>query len=54
MADLQIAGDWACLSSVTAYARANIAKKRSVLEGKVIDIRNKTGGSQAEDSKSNK
>jgi integrase len=36
--DLQIAGDWASLESVKAYARANIAKKRSLLDRKVIEF----------------
>lgn len=34
--DLQIAGDWASLESVKSYARANIAKKRSLLDRKVV------------------
>jgi integrase len=36
--DVQIAGDWASFESVKCYARANIAKKRAVLERKVIKI----------------
>lgn len=36
--DVQIAGDWASFESVKCYARANIAKKRAVLERKVVSI----------------
>lgn len=44
MSDLQIAGDWASMSSVTAYARANIARKREILEGRIIPITGKIRG----------
>lgn len=37
--DLQIAGDWASFESVKHYARANIAKKRAVLERKVLPLK---------------
>lgn len=43
--DLQIAGDWASLSSVTCYARANIAKKRAVLNN-VVPMRHPGGTSE--------
>ena len=36
--DLQIAGDWASFESVKSYAKANIAKKRSLLDRKVVPI----------------
>jgi integrase len=36
--EVQIAGDWASLESVKSYARANIAKKRELLDRKVISI----------------
>ncbi|HZV46889.1 MAG TPA: hypothetical protein VFG06_06055 [Thermodesulfovibrionales bacterium] len=36
--DVQIAGDWASFESVKCYAKANMAKKRAVLERKVIRI----------------
>jgi len=39
MHDLQIAGDWSSLESVKSYAKANIAKKKSVLESKVIQLK---------------
>jgi len=37
--DVQIAGDWASFESVKCYARANIAKKRAVLERKVVPLK---------------
>ncbi len=49
--DLQIAGDWASLESVKSYARANIAKKRSLLERKVLPITRHLHGTQNEDNK---
>lgn len=36
--DLQIAGDWASHDSVKHYARANIAKKRELIDRQVIPI----------------
>ena len=36
--DLQVAGDWASFESVKSYARANIAKKRELLDRKVVPI----------------
>ena len=36
MSDLQIAGDWSSFESVKSYARANMIKKRSVMETKII------------------
>lgn len=36
--DLQVAGDWASFESVKSYARANIAKKRELLDRKVVQI----------------
>jgi hypothetical protein len=37
-AELQIAGDWARIESTEAYAKASVAKKREILEKKVIPI----------------
>jgi len=34
--DLQVAGDWARYESTEAYAKANIAKKREILQRKVL------------------
>ncbi len=39
--ELQEAGDWASIESTKAYARASIAKKRELLERKVISISDK-------------
>ena len=36
--DLQVAGDWASFESVKSYARANIAKKRALINRKVVSI----------------
>jgi hypothetical protein len=36
--ELQEAGDWASYSSTESYAKANIAKKRELLERKVIPL----------------
>ncbi len=36
--EVQIAGDWASLESVKSYARANIAKKRELLDRKFVSI----------------
>ena len=49
MSDLQIAGDWASFSSVASYARANIARKRQILEGKIIPITGKLRGSGSDE-----
>jgi len=38
MHDIQIAGDWASISSVEAYAKANIAKKRALIDRKIVSI----------------
>jgi hypothetical protein len=51
MSDLQIAGDWSSMSSVTSYARANIAKKRAVLDGKVVPITGHLRGTGTEENK---
>jgi integrase len=48
MSDLQIAGDWASISSVASYARANVARKREILEGKVIPFTGKIRGKGSE------
>lgn len=45
--DLQIAGDWASFESVNAYARANVAKKRELLERKVIPFTGNIRGTAA-------
>jgi len=50
MYDLQIAGDWSSLESVKSYAKAHIAKKKSVLESKVVPLR-KYGNSTGTNSK---
>ena len=49
--DLQIAGDWASLESVKAYAKANIAKKRSLLDRKVLDFTRHLHGTISEEIK---
>ena len=36
--DVQIAGDWASFESMMSYAHANIAKKRAVLERKMVPL----------------
>ena len=36
--EVQIAGDWASFESVKSYARANIAKKRALINRKVVSI----------------
>jgi len=36
--ELQIAGDWARIESTESYARANVAKKRELLDRKVLPI----------------
>lgn len=50
MHDLQIAGDWASLTSVESYAKANIAKKRALINRKVIQF---TGQLRGNDSDKN-
>jgi len=42
--DLQIAGDWASHDSVKHYARANIAKKRELIDRQVIPISGRVPG----------
>jgi integrase len=36
LSDLQIAGDWSSFESVKSYARANMVKKRAIMETKII------------------
>ena len=36
--EVQIAGDWASIESVKPYAKANIAKKRELLQRKVVRL----------------
>ncbi|MGD0821576.1 MAG: tyrosine-type recombinase/integrase [Desulfomonilia bacterium] len=48
MHDLQIAGDWASLSSVESYAKANIAKKRSLIDRKVIQLTGQSRGNTSD------
>ena len=38
LSDLQVVGDWASFSSVASYARANIARKRELMDRKVVPI----------------
>lgn len=45
--ELQEAGDWARYESTEAYARANVAKKRELLERKVIPITGKARGTKS-------
>lgn len=52
MSDLQIAGDWASMTSVASYARANVARRKAVLDGKVITL--KSGGRVGEENGGNK
>ena len=42
--ELKIAGDWARIESTEAYAKANVAKKRELLDRKVIPITRQFGG----------
>lgn len=46
--DLQIVGDWASLESVKSYARANIAKKRSLLDRNVVEITRHLHGTETQ------
>lgn len=39
LTDIQTAGDWSSLESVKAYARASVARKKEILEKKVISIK---------------
>jgi len=38
LTDIQTAGDWSSLESVKAYARASVARKKEILEKKVVPI----------------
>lgn len=52
LSDLQVVGDWASFSSVASYARANIARKRELIDRKVVPItRHLHGTSKAPRSK---
>lgn len=39
MSDLQAAGDWARLDSVKRYAVVEVARRKELLEGKVVHIK---------------
>lgn len=44
MSELQAAGDWARLDSVKRYAVVEVARRKELLEGKVVHIQQRREG----------
>jgi hypothetical protein len=47
--ELKIAGDWARIESTEAYARASVAKKRELIDRKVIPLTRQLRGRKKKD-----